>query len=76
MKDNVETIRCRGLTERLTSPINFVFSQKLPLFSAGDPDPSDPYVFGPPGSGSGSFSQRYESGSFFHQAKIVGKTLT
>jgi hypothetical protein len=31
-----------------------------------DPDLSDPYVFGPPGSG---------SGSFFHQAKILRKTL-
>jgi hypothetical protein len=27
-----------------------------------NPDPSDPYVFGP--SGSGSISQRYGSGSF------------
>jgi hypothetical protein len=45
------------------------------------PDPQDPYVFGPPGSrfrihycsqmyGSGS-----GSGSFYHQAKIVRKTL-
>ncbi len=24
-----------------------------------DPDPPDPHVFGPPGSGSGSISQRY-----------------
>jgi hypothetical protein len=31
-----------------------------------DPDLSDPYDFGPPGSG---------SGSFYHQAKIVRKTL-
>ncbi len=31
-----------------------------------DPEPPDPRVFGPPGSGSGSISQRYgsESGSF------------
>jgi hypothetical protein len=43
--------------------------------SVADPDPSDPYVFGPPGSG--SISQRYGSGSrsFYHQAKIVRKTL-
>jgi hypothetical protein len=34
--------------------------------SVTDPDPSDPYVFGSPGSG---------SGSLFHQAKIVRKTL-
>ncbi len=41
-----------------------------------DPDPSDPYVFGPPGSESGSISQRHAgSGSFYHQAKVVRKTL-
>ncbi len=44
-----------------------------------DPDPPDPHAFGPPGSGSGSISQRYgcgsESGSFYHQAKKVRKTL-
>jgi serine/threonine protein kinase len=28
------------------------------LTSVADPDPSDPYVFGPPGSGSGSISRR------------------
>jgi len=39
-----------------------------------DPDPPDPHVFGPP---SGSISQRYGSGSgsFYHQAKIVRKTV-
>ncbi len=45
------------------------------LVSAPDPDPPDPHVFGPPGYGSGSFSQRCGSGSvsgsFYHQAKIV-----
>ncbi len=39
----------------------------------------DPYVFGPPGSGSGSISQRYGSGSgsgsIYHRAKIVRKPL-
>ncbi len=42
-----------------------------------DPDPSDTYVFGPPGSESGSVSQRYRSGSdsFYHEAKKVSKTL-
>jgi hypothetical protein len=40
-----------------------------------DPDPPDPGVFGPPGSGSGSTNQRYGSGSFYHHAKIVRKTL-
>ncbi len=44
------------------------------LTSVADPDPNpDPYVFGPPGSG--SISQMYGSGSFNHQAKIVRKTL-
>ncbi len=40
--------------------------------SVADPDP---HVFGPPGSGSGSTSQRYGAGSFYHHAKIVRKTL-
>jgi hypothetical protein len=31
--------------------------------------------FWAPGSGSGSVSQRYGSGFFYHQAKIVSKTL-
>jgi hypothetical protein len=50
-----------------------------------NPDP-DPYVFGPPGSGSinqrygsgsGSINQRYRSGSrsFYHHAKRVRKPL-
>jgi hypothetical protein len=30
------------------------------------PDPPDPHVFGPPGSRSGSISQRFGSGSFYH----------
>ncbi len=41
--------------------------------SVPDPDPPNPQVFGPPRSG--SISQRYGSGSFYHQAKIVRKTL-
>jgi hypothetical protein len=45
----------------------------MPLTSVADPnpDPPDPHVFGPPGSG--STSQRY--GSFYHHAKIVKKNL-
>ncbi len=49
------------------------------FFRVADPDPPDPYVFGPPGSR--SISQRYGSGfgfgsgSFYHHAKIVRKTL-
>jgi hypothetical protein len=44
-----------------------------------NPDPPDPRVFWPPGSG--STSQRYGSGSdsgsgsFYHHAKIIRKTL-
>ncbi len=44
-----------------------------------NPDPPDPRVFWPPGSG--STSQRYESGSgsgsgsFYHHAKIIRKIL-
>ncbi len=46
-----------------------------------DPDPPYPHVFWPPGSGSGSTSQRYGSGSragsgfFYQHAKIIRKTL-
>jgi hypothetical protein len=39
----------------------FLFSNFYLFYSVADPDPSDPYVFGPPGSGSGSISQRYGS---------------
>jgi hypothetical protein len=45
--------------------------------SVADPDPNpDLHVFGPPGSGSGSISQRYgsRSGSLYHHEKIVRKT--
>jgi hypothetical protein len=46
-------------------------------FSVADPnpDPPDPHVFRP--LESGSISQRYGSGSgsFYHHAKIVRKTL-
>ncbi len=37
--------------------------------SVGDPDPQDPHVFGPPGSGSNS--QRYGSGSFPFFIKVL-----
>jgi hypothetical protein len=41
-----------------------------PPGSVADPDPTDPRVFGPPRSGSGSISQRDGSGSgsgfFYH----------
>jgi hypothetical protein len=35
----------------------------VPTGSIADPDPQDHYVFGPPGTGSGSISTRYGSGS-------------
>jgi hypothetical protein len=49
--------------------------------SVADPDPPDPHIFGPPGSGSTSQMYRYGSGScsgsgtFYHHAKIVRKNL-
>ena len=49
--------------------------KRFMITSVADPDPPDPHVFGPPGSG--SINQRYGSGSgsFYHHAKIVRKTL-
>ncbi len=47
--------------------------KKIITGSVPDPDPPDPRVFWPPGSG--STSQRYGSGSFYHHAKIIRKTL-
>ncbi len=41
---------------------------KVPVGSVVD---SDLYVFEHPGSGSESVTQRYGSGSFYHQAKIM-----
>jgi hypothetical protein len=46
-----------------------IIGSEIPISVADsdpNPDPSDPYVFGPPGSG---------SGFFYHHAKIVRKTL-
>jgi hypothetical protein len=47
----------------------------MPLTSVPDLDPPDPHVFGPPGSGSTSQRDGSGSGSFYHHAKIVRKTL-
>jgi hypothetical protein len=49
--------------------VNIIYVQVTS--SVMDPDPD--LVFGPPGSE--SISQRYGPGSFYHQAKIVRKTL-
>jgi hypothetical protein len=59
------------------SDFDLSFVLFCPFASVADPDPSDPYFFGPPGSGSRSASQRYGSGfgSFYHQEKMVKKTL-
>jgi hypothetical protein len=40
-----------------------------------NPDPSDPYVFGPHESASTNQRHGSEFGSFYHQTKIVRKTL-
>ncbi len=48
-------------------------SSTIPETSVPDSDPPDSDVFGPPGSG--SISQRYGSGSFYRQAKLVRKNL-
>jgi hypothetical protein len=47
-----------------------IYKQDYGFSSVPDPDP---HVFGPPGSE--SIRQRYGSGSFYHKAKIVRKTL-
>jgi hypothetical protein len=61
---HLKKMTCKGLLRSVPDP-------------EPDPNPPDPHVFGPPGSGSGSTGQRYESGSgsFYHHAKIVRKTL-
>ncbi len=41
----------------------------------GDPDPQDPHVIGPLGSGSRSISQRYGSGSGLEQREILHKKI-
>jgi hypothetical protein len=63
-----------ALAHRSTQPLLEKISVADPDRNS-DPDPSDPYVFGPPGSG--SISQRYGSGSvsFYHQPKITINTL-
>jgi hypothetical protein len=54
----------------LKASLTYVF---FSIVSISVTDPPDPHVFGPPGSG--SISQRYGSGSLYHQAKMVRKTL-
>ncbi len=82
----VLTISGRQLTGKVLYRTITIFV-RLPHFKAAgnwnvyvcgsvpNPDPPDPHVFEP--SGSGSISQRYGSGSgsFYHQAKKIRKTL-
>jgi hypothetical protein len=63
-------------TRQVTSKEKHSVTHTSAKISVADPDPNpdpDPHVFGPPGSGSGFFGQRYGSGSgsesFYHQAK-------
>ncbi len=51
------TVASKQLYKRSCTALNKRF-----YYSVGDPDPSDLYVFGPPGSG---------FGSFYYQAKIL-----
>jgi hypothetical protein len=62
-----------GYPPRLATPSQVSQYSSL-LSSVADPDP---YVFGPPGSGfiSQRFGSGSGSGSFYHQAKIVRKSL-
>jgi hypothetical protein len=60
---------------------NFLLNSSLILHFSNDKDTfyisvvNSDVFFGPPGFGSVSVSQRYESGSSYHQAKIVIKNL-
>ncbi len=66
------SVQCTGTCVR--AEINSLLCTKQPQSgSIKTCYPSDPYVFEPPGSG--SICQRHGSGSFYHQAKIVRKTL-
>jgi hypothetical protein len=52
-----------GAGTRIVRTATFCLSGSV---ADSNPDPPDPHVFGPPGSG--YISQRYGSGSFYHQA--------
>jgi hypothetical protein len=66
-RKKLELTRRLGIVHQVHLHVVFAIA----VTSVEDPDPSDPHVFGPPGSG--SISQRYGSGSgsFYHHAKIV-----
>jgi hypothetical protein len=67
-------MRKKCITENTDTKIALVLS---PLYSKHQISVADPdlHVFGHPGSGSGSTSQRYGSRSFYHHAKKLRKTL-
>ncbi len=53
-------------------PVSDPLRQKVAVpASVADPDPQDPYVFGPPGSGSTSTTNGSGSGPFNNPAPIV-----
>ncbi len=71
----LQKLKKTWLRNPLQSPCEQTFSHLKLLMrinQGSGPDPQDPEVLGPPGFG--SVSQRYGSGSFHHQAKIVRKT--
>jgi hypothetical protein len=54
----------------------FILSQKTYLQSSvADPDPSDPYAFGPPGSGSGSIPKCHGSATLLQRSNCLGGTF-
>jgi hypothetical protein len=62
-----------GLYQAKSSRLDRIRLSLKPVFADPNPESSDPYVF--KSLGSGSISQRHGSGSFYHQAKVVFKTL-
>jgi hypothetical protein len=76
--DNQDVFECKSRPGSTARSLR-TYIMYLSSCSVADPDPLDPYDFGPPGSASVSISQKIPyvsgSGSFHHQAKIVRKTL-
>ncbi len=71
LKFNKHFNKCqKGLQVPFACQVRKTIGLLVIVTSVVDPDlyPYDPYVFWPPGSG--SVSQRYGSGSFYHQANL------
>jgi hypothetical protein len=66
-----KTVEMDHVRRRLSSSSNNVSNMRL---DGAMGIPLQVSLVGPPGSGSGSISQRYGSGSFCHHAKKVRKT--